>query len=267
MNSTINIKRFGLLLKKQWLEFGKIQLIALAVVIGIILSFYSYALYRFDTRSTLESLFYFREPLFIVLGILFITINSSNCFAHLGQKSKATIDLMLPASVFEKFLAGVLFSSFLSILSYVLIFKVIDAAFINLTYKGYHTTISWTVENVTKSYSYNAYFFDNYLNRADSVLLLSIILFPLLLTSIFLLGSIYFNSFHYIKTAVSTMIFVAIAFFVVFKAKEFLTFGMKMKNIPDNQENVYLFLYPLSIALLTLIIWIITYVRLKEKEV
>jgi hypothetical protein len=268
MNSTFNIKRFGLLLKKQWFEFGKIYLITLAVVAGIILSFYSFALYSFSPYDSIERQFNFREPLFIILGILFITIISSNYYAHLGQKSKAIIDLMLPASVFEKFLTGVLFSSFISIVSYVVVFKVIDLTFLNLTFSSYEVTRTVTSEEgVSTITSYNEQLFSRYLMDIDSELLALFILIPFLLTSIFLLGSIYFNRFHYIKTTISTMTFVALASFVVFKTTEFLNSGKMPRNTSGNHENDYLCLIPLSIALLTLIIWGITYVRLKEKEV
>src|SRR5690606_28218625 len=111
-----------------------------------------------------------------------------------GQKSKAIIDLMLPASVFEKFLAGVLFSAFFSILSYVFIFQVIDIVSINLTYKDYHTTITVISDGVTRTRSYNGYFFSRHLDIV-SKLFSVVILFPFFLTSIFLLGSIYFNRF------------------------------------------------------------------------
>ena len=42
MNNTFNIQRLGLLLKRQWLEFGKIYLITVAVALGVIITFYGF---------------------------------------------------------------------------------------------------------------------------------------------------------------------------------------------------------------------------------
>ncbi|RZL46113.1 MAG: hypothetical protein EOO93_26330, partial [Pedobacter sp.] len=42
MNNTFNINRFGLLLRRQWLDFGKIYLIILVVIIGVIIGFYAW---------------------------------------------------------------------------------------------------------------------------------------------------------------------------------------------------------------------------------
>ncbi|RZL57709.1 MAG: hypothetical protein EOO93_17695, partial [Pedobacter sp.] len=91
MNNTFNINRFGLLLKRQWLDFGKIYLISLVVVIGVIIGFYAFSAplpsktNNFDYDSNLDMRF--RYPLFLILGFLFISIVASSYFSLLGQKS------------------------------------------------------------------------------------------------------------------------------------------------------------------------------------
>jgi hypothetical protein len=123
MNDTFNINRFGLLLRRQWLEFGKIFLITLGVAFGVIATFYTlnfWPVFVYDSLSYVS--IGFREPLFVIFGFLFITVVASNYFAHLGQKPKTIIELLLPASTFEKFLASVVFTAILSVLGYILIF-------------------------------------------------------------------------------------------------------------------------------------------------
>lgn len=271
MNNTFNLRRFGLLLKRQWLEFGKIYLITLLVTLGIIIAFYAVPLankaeFRPDRLD-------FRLPLFIVLGFLFVSIVASNYFAHLGQKARAAIDLMIPASTFEKFLSGILFASVLSVASYILLFYLVDLVFVNkvLSFYSGTTTSSYSVgvngkmTNVTTVTDNVQYFFTKY-NPNDFK---AVYWAPFLMTSIFLLGSVYFNRFHYIKTAISVMIFSGIWTYIMVKVTEGLM-NNKMPihhNNSGNNKDMAEFWMIILLTVLTLIFWSITYVRLKEKEV
>ncbi len=260
MNNTFSIQRFGLLLKRQWLEFGKIYLISLVVVIGVLLAFYFGSLWsvlREETPFRSRDL-NFREPLFLVFGFMFISVIASNYFAHLGQKPKAIIDLMIPASTFEKFLTGIFFTTILSTASFLLLFYLTDLAFVGKLRGIYNDN---EVNNMQ-------YFFTK--NTAD--LFVPIYWVPFFVTSIFLLGSIYFEKFHYIKTAICVMIFSGIWAAIIAKSNKLLFDG----RIPINYDNAkHVFnerstaeiLASLILIVLTLIFWTITYVRLKEKEV
>lgn len=260
MNNTFNIQRFGLLLKRQWLEFGKIYLITLAVALGVIVTFYSFALTSVITEENPFSprLLQFREPLFLVFGFLFITVIASSYFAHLGQKPKAIIDLMIPASTFEKFLTGVMFTAILSTVSFILIFYLTDLAFIA------------QVKDISLKYGEPAtYFFTK--NKPKEFHSIFVII-PIFITSIFLAGSIYFNKFHYIKTAISVMIFSGLWAFIIFKLGEALFKGrIRVEQVDMNTNNAPKGLIELGVfailLLLTAIFWTITYVRLKEKQV
>lgn len=272
MNNTFNINRFGLLLKRQWLDFGKIYLISLVVLLGIVVGFYSYNIpsplkgNNFDYDGNLDMRF--RYPLFLILGFIFISIVASSYFNILGQKSRAILELMTPASVFEKFLAGVVYTAIISLFSYLLIFYLTDLAFVkylngNLdAFKGLLPkngavreveTISYQVFNDEGYRKYCGYFFA----------------FPFLITSVFLLGSVYFNRFHYIKTALSVMVFVGLISYLIVKTSEWL---MKDKvpyhhHFRKDDKDWILLMLLLATSIITLIIWTITYVRLKEKEV
>lgn len=253
MNNTFNINRFGLLLKRQWLEFGKIYLITLLVVLGTIVGFYSLNL-LFEVRELSVRDLSFREPFFIIFGALFITVIASNYFAPLGQKSRAVIDLMLPASVFEKFLSGVLFTSVLSTLSFIVIFFAVDFAFVSTLRENFGAE---ELKNVP-------YIFSKDYHEAMYMLLAM----PFLVTSVFLLGSIYFNRFHYIKTVVTVMIFGAIWSYLIVKVtKKLITTGKVNESAATGTNSNSIFLFVSITALITLVFWIITYVRLKEKEV
>ena len=210
MNHTFKIHRFTLLLKRQWLEFGKIFLVTLLVAVGVIIAFYGLTLLPIKGIVEIPYLLRFREPLFLIFGFLFISVISSAYFAHLGQKSKAIIDLLIPASTFEKFLTGVFYTSILSVLSFILVFVLTDFIFISYIKSYFQSQANLTdIENI-KSFFAKVEFDD----------LIPFYTIPFLVTSIFMLGSIYFNRFHYIKTAISVMIFSGIWSYIIFKTGE-----------------------------------------------
>ncbi|MBE5320550.1 hypothetical protein IM793_15390 [Pedobacter sp. MR2016-19] len=272
MNNTFNINRFGLLLKRQWLDFGKIYLISLVVLLGIVVGLYSYSIpsplksNNFDYDGDLDMRF--RYGLFLMLGFIFISVVASSYFALLGQKSRAILELMTPASVFEKFLAGVVYTAIISLFSYLLIFYLTDLAFVKYlnghldAFKGLSPNnaivkpveaINYQVFNDEGYRKYCSYFFA----------------FPFLITSVFLLGSVYFNRFHYIKTALSVMVFTGLASYLVVKLSMWLMEGKVANhhNFRKEDRDWILLIVLLVTSIITLIIWTITYIRLKEKEV
>ncbi|MCX2573480.1 hypothetical protein [Pedobacter sandarakinus] len=271
MNNTFNINRFGLLLKRQWLDFGKIYLITLGVVIGIIVGFYAWyapspsKFNNFDSDGNLD--LRFRYGLFLILGFIFISVVASSYFALFGQKARAIMELMNPASIFEKFLSGVLYTAVLSVLSYLILFYLVDLAFVKYL-NGYLSefTMSGNKGLVVKpAESIAAQFIDdaNYRNN-----LWYFTAIPFFITSIFLLGSIYFNRFHYIKTAISVMIFFGAASYIIYNVINRLTRNMvSLHHGGQNKEDIALILLFSITAGLALILWAITYIRLKEKEV
>ncbi|MFF5383071.1 hypothetical protein [Pedobacter suwonensis] len=267
MNNTFNMNRFGLLLKRQWLEFGKIYLISLVVLLGIVVGFYSYNIpspfkeSNFDYNGNLDMRF--RYPLFLILGFVFISIVASSYFNILAHKSRAILELMTPASVFEKFLAGVIYTALISLFSYLLIFYLTDLTFVKYL-NGHLNAFNHQDIRKVESITYEVFTDEGYRKYCGYFFA-----FPFLITSIFLLGSIYFNRFHYIKTALSVMIFIGLTVYMVVK---FSMWIMKDKvpyhHIGQNHEKDWVLLLLLLItSVVTIIVWTITYLRLKEKEV
>jgi hypothetical protein len=90
MNNTFNINRFGLLVKRQWLDFGKIYLISLIVIAGILTGFYIFNIPTALRNNRINDDGYFnmgfRIPLFLIMGFIFISVVSSSYFSCFGQK-------------------------------------------------------------------------------------------------------------------------------------------------------------------------------------
>ncbi|GGI23005.1 hypothetical protein [Pedobacter mendelii] len=268
MNNTFNINRFGLLLKRQWLDFGKIYLISLLVVAGVLIGFYFWNTPSLIKYKNFNNVMQFRYGLFLTLGFIFISVVASSYFALLGQKARATLELMTPASTFEKFLGGVFYTAIISVATYLVLFYVIDLSFVkyinaHLTefkLDGDNNSLVKPAESITADILND----ENHLKY-----FLHFIAVPFLITSIFLLGSVYFNRFHYIKTAISVMIFSGVATYVTYKTASILTQGLVYVHHEGNQNNrdsTLLFILLITSAL-TLIFWTIAYIRLKEKEV
>lgn len=271
MNNTFNINRFGLLLRRQWLDFGKVYLMSLVVLTAIIVGFYFFNIPEIGhdnfrwTNNGLTQL-RFKLPVFLTAGVLFISIIASTYFDVLGQKQKAIMELMTPASITEKFLCGIFFTAVISIASYLFIFYVVDKIFVqyinhlweNQKLLNYHTHKIMQV-------SFSKIFEDITEEKEFKFLFVS----PFLISSIFFLGSVYFNRFHYIKTAVSITAFLTLVIFLTIKCGIWLA-----KDKAPIHNGVVIVEKDFIIAsffwvttILTLIIWAITYIRLKEKEV
>lgn len=267
MNNTFNINRFGLLLKRQWLDFGKIYLISLGVLLGIVVGFYGYNIpsplkdNNFDYDGNLDMRF--RYPLFLILGFVFISIVASSYFNILGQKSRAILELMTPASTLEKFLSGVTYTAIISLFSYLLIFYLTDLAFVKYL-NGHLNAFNHAGIRQAESITHEVFNDEGYRKYCGYFFAI-----PFLVTSIFLLGSIYFNRFHYIKTALFVMIFIGLASYLVVKFSMWL---MENKvpyhhNYRSDDKDWILLALLLITSIITIIIWAITYIRLKEKEV
>ncbi|PWS27736.1 hypothetical protein DHW03_09155 [Pedobacter yonginense] len=268
MNNTFNINRFGLLLRRQWLDFGKIYLLSLIVVFGVLVGFYVTNIPKpSDGLPSMDDGFIslrFRYPIFGMVGFLFISILASSYFTNLGQKPKAIIDLMTPASVFEKFLAGVFYTTILGIGSYLFIFYITDLVFckyLNNTFSAFppvHIGKNSAATLVKARLLNSEMNFEQYRGFACV---------PVMVTSMFLLGSVYFNRFHYIKTAVSVFIACSIIGYVIYLCVSKM--GENMVKITDsgNNEQLAFTIIFVSSAVISIFFWVITYVRLKEKEI
>lgn len=278
MNNLFNLERFGLLLKRHWLEYGKTHLITLGIITGVILGFYGYAYASivnnaFGGPGNLSKLLHlnFRLPLFIIFGIIIITMVASQYFAPLGQKAKAIIELTLPTSTFEKFLAGITISVVMGIISYLTIFYLIDLAFVSKLQNTYHFIYTETIANaggdkVTTSRESLVYFFKQQ-SFKDAPLALYVL--PFTISSIFLLGSIYFNKSHYIKSMLSLLISMGICGAILVQSAKLVYENTILieKNILLNNKISGFTLLLIFLIMLTLVFWVITFMRLREKEV
>jgi len=272
MNNTFDFGRFSLLIRRQWINFGRVYLMALGILLGIFIAFYGYnftrAVSEGDHHAILNVL-NFRPYVFIILGLLFITIVASTYFSNLGDKSKAIFELLIPASQLEKFVVGIFYSFIVPVVSFLLLFFLVDLAFVSYERKFFVDFISSQVSefaqgNLIDKNSFEYFYTIKFPKEATYSLAI-----PVVLSSIFLFGSIFFNKFHYIKTMISLVVYCLVYVFMMVKIMNGVTMDTINVNRDDyfsSEDNV---LWVMSVIGLVLgvIFWIIGYYRLKEKEV
>jgi len=270
MNNTFEFSRFVRLLNRQWISVGKIYLMALGIIAGIIIFFYAFNfrnLAEEDTYNNLTRLLNFRPFIFIVIGLSFISIISSSYFAGLGQKSKAIFDILIPATTMEKFLSAIFYTVIVPTVSFLLIYFIIDFGFVSYLRSNFTATTSHFSPELNKEIivdNLNYYFLTPWPKQLYWFLYL-----PFLLSAIFLVGSIAFNNFHFIKTAITVVIYGLILVFSIVRVMIWLTRNTIETNSYSffNDEINVLKIFCTVGIIVTILLWGIAYLKLKEKEV
>jgi hypothetical protein len=256
MNKTFSINRFGRLFKKHTKEHYRNYLMSVAVLVGVMMLGGGFLVYMADVQldKNLQTFFFF--SIMLLAGTIF----TSNVFADLGERKKAIAWLVLPASHFEKYLVAWIYSFLLFIIAYTLIFYL--ALFTALNIQHVHT------QRIA------------ILNVFEKQILQMYLVFAFL-HAIAFFGAVYFEKLHFIKTAFTFFIIIAVLIIInkgllsallgrtvdaspPFGYLRFGDTGQAVDIKIDSQDSPYL-LYLLII--LTFILWVAAYFRLKEKQV
>ncbi|MFC7526472.1 hypothetical protein ACFQRK_21110 [Parapedobacter sp. GCM10030251] len=282
MNNTFSTRRFGLLLRKQWIENWKVYLASSAILFGCISLFYilnivsdnffqrdshhitgmdAYTYFRFSSLR-------FREGILALSGIGYITLLSGHYYSRLSKPATGIQELTLPVSVTEKLLGGLVFGSLLTIFTFIAVCLVTDTAFVAALRVIYSdvTFDNKAVELSQVNYGDGQAGFKYYYQVLDVKSRTILLLFAFLLSSVFTLGSIYFRRFPFIKTG----FFVVALISSLTATQEFLNKMLLKDRVEINHfaANGYPEVF-FIMFLITLIgsLWAATYFRLKEKEV
>ncbi|WP_448699083.1 hypothetical protein ACFGVR_19275 [Mucilaginibacter sp. AW1-3] len=180
MNQIFSFKRFGMLFKKHTVENYKSYLMSLFVLVGILVIVIGITNYRAIQPMSMKQQIAFFIGFFIFSGTIF----TSTIFNNLGEKRKAIAAIMLPASSFEKFFVGWLYSY--------LIFQVVFTAV--------YYAIIVTVIRLGNWPPGTAQIIDIFSIKDKFYIIFIAFAF---LHSIVIYGAIYFNKLHFIKTAFS----------------------------------------------------------------
>jgi len=257
MNNFFNTRRFGLLFTKHTAEHIRTYLMSIAVLTGVVLLGGSFIFFIVPEPPDPG----FQTACFVVLMLISGTLFTSTVFSDYGIKSKAITTITLPASSFEKYLVGWLYSYPIFLIVYTGLFYFI---LLLMSHSGH-----W------KNEQFQIMSFD------QPNIIMGLIMYSML-HSFALLGAIVFDKLHFIKTGFvffagyAILLIVNTVFLRVLTGVEmvkaampfgFLNFmiGNKFYSISASPDT--------SVAVLTsmcgmaVLFWITAYLKVKEKEV
>ncbi|MEJ7740081.1 MAG: hypothetical protein WKF97_21895 [Chitinophagaceae bacterium] len=263
MNDTFNIKRFGWLFKKTLLE-RPVQLFGL-VGLSLIISLLIYAAFKdlvgYDEAQNLSFI------CGLVGGGVFL---SSIVFNYFSSTASGSSYLTLPASHFEKWLCGVIITGIIFTFLFLVFYHIIDATFVLL----YHNSLDVKNPYYKEMYeSVHSFSLDGFIAGKTYIMYLNA-------TGAMLIGSLYFNKASFIKVAL-----IVCALYIGGHLLNYFIAKAVFDNI-DKALPYYCVFIPVGkefgkvllpgyasvavdISLLYIvpaILWLVTYVRLREKE-
>lgn len=281
MNQVFDIKRWLLLVGKHWSENRKKYLLSLVAIMALHVIWYSFML--LIERGNPFPLEMQLSTYYIGMGIVGC-LYGSLLFADLATGPKAMHYMSVPASTLEKLLSALFYGVVLFFICHTAIFYLVDYIMINIgnsilenRFTAIDPNYEWTRQQVFNMFA-------KPLGAGPEVpnVFFWFLLIYFNLQTAFILGSVYFPAYSFIKTCISLLVvFLVMIFFFANVLDGFMPKGTwdelfikyhllekgeykRYAKIPDGIATVlkYLFMY----GFLPLF-WTVTYFRLKEKEV
>lgn len=255
-----SLNRLGLLIRRQWAERSRLYILMMGAIAGLLaVAFFIWGLANQD-RIWMETAY-----IFLFVG-LFLggSIMAAMTFSDLSQRTTGIYYLAVPATHAEKLLCGILYSQVFFNVAYLLIFFVLRAVAFAIIRLNPHVVL----ENMPGE------------NDLHEVFHYLIIVYTAVQT-LFLMGSVYFERFAFVKTIVSTvLIIVGLVLFVVYVIHP-ITGNLQpagevgVFRVFNDDGAQYIYTLPLWISrfiwfmfkfMWAPVFWVAAYFRLKEKE-
>jgi hypothetical protein len=260
-NQTFSFARFARLFGRHTAEHLPGYLMTAAVGLGlmfVVLGFLTY-LQKSAPSTTMQGIFFM---LFVLPGGM---VFASTVFAQFGERRRASVALLLPASHFEKWLVAWLYSLPIFLLVFTPLFYLADAAVVHAGAAPGQTP------EVVNLFATSA-------GRANMSALLW---FLALLNGVGLWGAIYFEKAHFIKTGFAVLVLMGVLSLVNHQIIKQMVGSVELRisppftavvfsegqqfvriGLPEGQMN-WLTWVPLMLAGL---LWLASYFRVTEKQ-
>jgi hypothetical protein len=279
MNSVFDFNRWILYTSKHWNENKKKYLLSLGAIGGLLILWYSFLIIIAGENPIGENI----QMVTYYVGLYLIgCLFASLMISDLNEGATAIHFLLLPASAFEKLLTAILFSFILFFISYTVIYYAVDYAMVK-----WISAIAAEAGHYAKpDYGFTAKVINVFVAPpgmgGDENFYVYILLVCIGVQSVYLLGSVYFVKYNFIKTMVSVLVVFLIFMFFVHKIihlfmpdgaffEPFRVYriyngdkGDLAVRLPEWLNTISLFLFKYTLAP---VMWVVTYFRLKEKEV
>lgn len=263
MNEIFNLRRFGLLLRKTFLEKPVQMMGFIGLILALTLITYAITKTLIWYNAAQNLTFIWGLP----VGGGFLACFVFNSFA---SPSNGSSYLTLPASAFEKWLCTLVISSLFFLAIFLGFFRLMDASFVSLYHRGLDP------ENPFYKQRYESV----YIFPFDGVIASKVYPAFFVLSGAMALGALYFNKLSFIKTAILLCIisfacfglnwlFADLLFGHILEAAPFhhvtIPVGKEEGNIDLSESMKKIVGFSLGLAL-PVALWLLTYLRLREKE-
>ena len=274
MNNTFNIKRFGLVLKKdfqeKWKKYG-IQFLTMFGITTVIFIFFFNDYPRDYSDSDNKELLLIASLLFLVFGVIY----ASTLMETMQEKTKRIAYLMIPASDFEKFFSRWLIVTVGYAIAFFIALWLADV--IRVAFWSYHFPDSDTqfldfsrLVNPKEKNNFRDYAF---FSKAFFGYCIS---FYALLQSLFILGATFWEKSSFIKTFSAIVIVVILFLYLNWLMIKIVhhdldNFGWILDTVFPKKvgvaENVIILTVTCILNFFTLLFWAIAFFRFRESEI
>lgn len=284
MNQAFDLQRWGLLVRKHWSDNRNKYTLSLGAIAALLLLWFGF-LILVDKRGAMNK----EGQIFTYYVGLFLTgaLYASFLFGDLANKPKALNFMSVPASQLEKVLCMALYCVVAFWVCYTAIFYFVDFIMIKVSNA---VQLARLKEGATLNYPFVKETVFNVFGRIENTPrdnpfnpLTVVLLLFFAVQGAYALGSIYFPTYSFIKTTISLLLIILLFIFLMAKVllpilpkgsfgdslTKFYIYDRDYSNrsvilLPSWTDNVIFgfFKYLLAPAF-----WVVTYFRLKEKEV
>jgi hypothetical protein len=272
MNQFFSFKRFSLLLSKHWADNKKRYLLSVIAFIGLLVAWFTFTM-LVDSRTAMEKGMQMGTYFFSLFAVG--SFYANQYFRDLGSRAKGINFLLVPASAFEKILCSLLYTVILFFVVFTSAFYLVDVLMVTIADNFLNVNIPNKEKGLINIFEAASLPFDG-----ESGFNLLLIFFTI--QSVFLLGSVYYAKYSFLKTIISGFVVFFIVFCFVYFLYDLMPEGeyangfLTSYRIDNQDKDDYLVRIPGWLGqtvyyLLTYgtvpFLWIVTYVRLKEKQV
>jgi hypothetical protein len=272
MNQFFSFQRFSLLVSKHWADNKKRYILSVIAFIGLLIAWYVFTM-LVDSDAPMGEGIQMATFFFSLFAVG--SFYANQYFRDLGSRAKGINFLLVPASAFEKILCSLLYTVILFFVVFTCVFYLVNVLMVAIA-NGFlipdNPNKEMKILNV----------FEAARLPFDGKSTLNILVFFFAIQSVFLLGSVYFEKYSFIKTIISGFVIFFIVFCFIFFTYDLMPEGqyangfLTSYRIYNNGKDDYLvripawlgqILYYLLMYGIAPFLWIVTYFRLKEKQV
>ncbi len=269
MNQFFSLKRFSLLVVKHWADNRRRYHLSTVAIFGLLNAWFVFLMLSDSSPAMGQEV----QQITFYLGLFATgTFYSSQYFRDLGSRERGSNFLLVPASTFEKLLCSILYSVVFFFLVYLGVYYLADGLLVALINASHDSKIA-TVTNV----------FSVTIFPENSDFTISLVLFYFAVQAAFLLGSVFYSKYSFVKTIITGFLAWFVIFCLLFFLYEHLlppgeyfegsvtSYRIYVDGVNDHMVTIPRWMIDvigfIGRYAIPPFLWVATYFRLKEKQV